>query len=273
MFQNTFTMNKTLIGKSYSFQRAVKRLAGAAVCSVLLISVACAHISGTVFCDANGNGTLDAGEAGIPGVKVTLCNQVKVTDANGFYFFSSSDLNTAGEECYPTWGAAPPYYVSVDVTSVTGSCNVRHCPTSVMVPSVPADNVNFCFVSQSPPSNPGTGTPGYWKNHPEAWPINSIILGGVTYTKAQAIAIMNLSTKSDKTLNMAEQLIAAKLNVLIGNDSTCIASTIASADAFLTIYPIGSKVTADSSAWQLGSPVHTTLDNYNNGLLCAPHRD
>ena len=36
---------------------------------------------------------------------------------------------------------------------------------------------------------------------------------------------------------------------------------------------MGSNVSGSSTAWQTGGPLHTTLDNYNNGQLCAPHRD
>ena len=39
---------------------------------------------------------------------------------------------------------------------------------------------------------PGTGTPGYWKNHPEAWPVDSVYVRGCTdYPQAEAIAAMN----------------------------------------------------------------------------------
>jgi hypothetical protein len=48
---------------------------------------------------------------------------------------------------------------------------------------------------------PGTGTPGYWKKHPEAWPVQNITVGGVTYTKAQAIAWLGKVGK-DKTTTM-----------------------------------------------------------------------
>ena len=60
---------------------------------------------------------------------------------------------------------------------------------------------------------PGTGTPGYWKNHPEAWPVDEITIGGVTYTKVEAIAIMNTPEKGDKTYTMFSALVAATLNV------------------------------------------------------------
>lgn len=126
----------------------------------------------------------------------------------------------------------------------------------------------------NPVDGPGTGTPGYWKNHPEAWPSGTIVLGGVTYTKAQAIAIMQTATKGDKTYNMAEHLIAAKLNVAVGNESSCIVEAIADADAFLALYPIGSGVKASSSAWvNVGSDIFNQLVAYNEGQLCAPHRN
>jgi hypothetical protein len=37
--------------------------------------------------------------------------------------------------------------------------------------------------------------------------------------------------------------------------------------------PAGSGVRASSDAWKIGEPLHRQMDNYNNGMLCAPHRD
>jgi hypothetical protein len=114
----------------------------------------------------------------------------------------------------------------------------------------------------------GTATLGYWKNHPNAWPVNTLVLGKITYTKAQLLAILKTPVKGDKTVALAHQLIAAKLNVhpSLRNQSYCIIDDIAAADALLSISPVGSK-----------SNVPTTLigvlDDYNNGRLCAPHRD
>jgi hypothetical protein len=120
---------------------------------------------------------------------------------------------------------------------------------------------------------PGTGTPGYWKNHPEAWPVDSIVIGGNSYTKAQAIAWMNTPVNGDKTKTMFAHLVCAKLNVLIGNAHDCIDATIASADAWMALHPVGSGVAGNSAAWTVGAPLANMLDAYNNGLLCAPHRD
>jgi hypothetical protein len=121
---------------------------------------------------------------------------------------------------------------------------------------------------------PGTGTPGYWMNHPEAWPVDTITIGGVTYSKGDAIGFIKAPVKGDKTLTMFPALVAAKLNVLIGNEDSCIAATIAAADGWMTTYgPVGSGVPANSDAWKEGEPFYWTLDQYNNGQLCAPGRD
>lgn len=120
---------------------------------------------------------------------------------------------------------------------------------------------------------PGTGTPGYWKNHPEAWPVEEITIGGVTYSQADAIAGIAAPVKGDKTYTLFAALVAAKLNVLIGNCDCCIADTIAQADAWMAMYLLGSGVAGSSDAWKCGEPLYCELDAYNNGLLCAPSRD
>lgn len=125
------------------------------------------------------------------------------------------------------------------------------------------------------PTNPGTGTQGYWKNHEEAWPVAQIVIGGVTYTRDQAISGMRSPTSRDVTYAMFQQLVAAKLNLMIGNQGNCISATITAADAWMAAHPLGSKVSGSSSAWtgsESGNSIMTTLDNYNNGRMCAPHR-
>jgi hypothetical protein len=130
------------------------------------------------------------------------------------------------------------------------------------------------FIEVVCPSGPGTGTPGYWKNHPNAWPVQVIRIGGINYTKAQAISIIKMGD-GDKSLTLFRALVCAKLNVLIGNDSSCIASTIVDADLWMSMYPPKSRVKAGgaTSPWRTGEPLYLKLDAYNNGLLCAPHRD
>jgi len=83
-------------------------------------------------------------------------------------------------------------------------------------------------------------TPGYWKNHPEAWPLMTLTLGSVSYNQAQLLAILNLPVVTDPTIILAHHLIAAKLNVANGADDS-INGAIANADNLLSMYPVGSN--------------------------------
>ena len=125
----------------------------------------------------------------------------------------------------------------------------------------------------------GTGTPGYWKNHPEAWPAEGVTVGGVLYkgpTIQTAIKLMG-KVGGDKTYSMFSALIAAKLNTMpsLNNDYSCVAGTIFDADAWMTVHPVGgpTPVKASSAAWQQAEDWHQRLDDFNNGKLCAHHRD
>jgi cysteine-rich repeat protein len=136
----------------------------------------------------------------------------------------------------------------------------------------------------------GTGTPGYWKNHPEAWPNDSIWVDGLEYTKAEAIFLMGKDgegQKGNKCLTMYRSIVAAKLNILNGCAGSCVLGTIASADEWMDIHCVDPsipmcldknetgclKVDGDSDAWKIGEPLYEFLDRYNNGLECDPSRD
>jgi uncharacterized repeat protein (TIGR01451 family) len=127
-------------------------------------------------------------------------------------------------------------------------------------------------TTPSKPKYVGARTQGYWKNHPQAWPVDEITIGGVLYTKDQAIEIMGTPDKGDKTYSMFRQLVAAMLNVMSGTDPTCITDTIDAANLWMAEYgPPGSGVRGNSQAWREGRPLKDRLDAYNNGLLCAFH--
>jgi hypothetical protein len=108
-------------------------------------------------------------------------------------------------------------------------------------------------------------------NHPETWCVETVELGCETYTQTEAIGIMRHSASQDKTYSLAQQLIAAKLNVACKRaNSTCIASAITAADNFLCAHPIGSGVTANSAAWQQIKSAYVALGKYNAEKNCAP---
>ena len=92
----------------------------------------------------------------------------------------------------------------------------------------------------------------------------------MTYTQAQAIAIMRHKSSHDKTYTLAQELIAAKLNIACKHaNSSCIASDIAAADAFLCAHPVGCGCVSPSD-WNTIKASHARLDKYKDGKLCAP---
>jgi hypothetical protein len=252
---------------------------------------ASAGICGTVFYDANSNGIQDAGETGIGGVSVTITytppeggDQVVIvvpTDSSGFYqsgFTPSGVTYTVSVQIPPNMAASPANNPATDDDHDSDGIP-DGLGNSVAHFFLPADDLNgdastdFGFTA-SAFSNPGTGTPGYWKNHPEAWPDPTITVGGVTYTVSEAIAILGTPVTKDKTYTMFASLVSAMLNVRIGNDSTCVGDAITAGQAWMAAYgPAGHGVAASSYAWKIGEPTHRLMDNYNNGMLCAPGRD
>jgi len=115
-----------------------------------------------------------------------------------------------------------------------------------------------------------TYTQGYWKNHPNAWPVTSLTLGTVSYTKAQLITILGTSVGGNGLISLAHQLIAAKLNIAQGADPSAAAAAIAAADALiggLVVPPIGAGYLDPSDT----SSLTQTLDDYNNGVIGPGH--
>lgn len=120
---------------------------------------------------------------------------------------------------------------------------------------------------------------GYWKNHPQAWPVTSLTLGTVTYTQAQLLAILQANpgagAKADASLVLADQLIAAKLNTANGSNPCPIQSTIATADALIDgrTIPIVPRVTPATAEGSQMISLAGMLDQYNSGGLtpgCSP---
>jgi hypothetical protein len=235
-------------------------------------------VCGFVFNDTNNNGFQDSGELGIEGAKVTLSDGTDTitldTGPDGtFAFLGLPDGAFTISVQIPQGTAPSPPNVGTDAFDSDGVPDTfgNSVATATRTDGF-AFSTDFGFHTL-PVQQPGTGTPGYWKNHPDAWPVGSITVGGVTYSKAAAIAWLGKVGK-DKTTTMFSSLVPAMLNVLVGNDGSCVKSTIDAANVWMAKYgPVGSNVAASSYAWSVGEPLHIQMDNYNNGQLCAPHRN
>jgi hypothetical protein len=124
--------------------------------------------------------------------------------------------------------------------------------------------------------------PGFWKSHPSVWPVNSLTLGTqirLAYTENKLLAILSTpigtGKMADASLLLADELIAAKLNLLNGSNPCPIDSTIEAADSLIgnQLIPITPKITPSSALGQQMIALAATLAHYNNGLLtpgCTP---
>jgi WD40 repeat protein len=235
-----------------------------------------------VWHDTNNNGLQDWDEVGFQGAVVTLRYPdgslvVTGTYENGYYAFYDlcPGTYTVMVQIPPGTQPSPANQGGDDWADSDGVADgLGNSVAEVTLSDESPSNFAVDFGFWTPPvQQPGTATPGYWKNHPEAWPVEAVVVGGVTYSKSQALDWLWRSGP-DKTLTMFASLLSAKLNVLAGNDQSCVASTIEAADAWMATYgPVGSLVRASSYAWKVGEPLHRLMDNYNNGMLCAPERD
>ena len=110
---------------------------------------------------------------------------------------------------------------------------------------------------------------GFWKNHPERWPVAELSLGSEVYTARELINILKTRVKGDASIALAYQLIAAKLNLANGSrNPSSVIPTVREMDALLS--SIGGRIplrvrsrTSDGQAMHAGAWV---LDDYNNGV-------
>lgn len=115
-----------------------------------------------------------------------------------------------------------------------------------------------------PPSRDCVFTQGYWKNHPSAWPVSSVKLGNVIYTKTQLLQIFNRPAAGNGLISLAHQLIAVKLNIASGAVAPPVTlAAVAAADAMignLVIPPIGGGYLSPATT----SHLNDTLEGFNS---------
>lgn len=179
----------------------------------------------------------------------------------------------------PSATATPSSTVTPSVTptttpSVTPSVTPSPSPTPSVTPSVTPTPSATPTVTPTPSATPSGCVFGfgYWKNHPQAWPVTELQLGNVTYTQDQLLSIMDEPVHGNGLVSLAHHLITAKLNVANGADPSCIQQTIADADALigdLVVPPVGDGYLAPRDV----NALKDILEDYNEGHLCAPSCD
>lgn len=131
-------------------------------------------IGDLVWNDLNDDGIQDAGEPGIPGVTVNLYDESAIliatttTDSNGFYLFEDLCINCytveVDESTLPDGMIQTPTMVGDD-RSIDNNVN----PSQVCLTIDNQENltIDFGYVNESIEFS--GCTPGYWKNHLDAW--------------------------------------------------------------------------------------------------------
>ena len=113
-------------------------------------------------------------------------------------------------------------------------------------------------------------SPGYWKNHPDEWPISEMWIGADILEKPALLNILNNckvdgapANSDDMSMKLAKFLIAVKLNLAAGSDPMDIGAVVVAADEFLLYdYPPG--VCPKGKSKELSRQLKNTLEQYIN---------
>ena len=158
----------------------------------------------------------------------------------------------------------------------TATATATHTPTATPTATATATHTPTATptstATPTPTSTPGgcTFTQGYWKNHPNQWPVTHLQLGNNTYNQRQLLSILYNPVVSNGLVSLAHQEIATKLNIANGADSSCIQQILAAADSLignLIVPPVGDGFLPSAEV----SGYVTGLTRYNEGYLCSPH--
>jgi hypothetical protein len=156
------------------------------------------------------------------------------------------------------------FWYANEYLTQTGPPPVHTRIASLSFPACTMRDTNKCLLGQ-----------GFWKNHPNAWPVSSLTLGSQTYTQAEMLSLFDTPVRGDASLILAEQLIAAKLNIANGSNPQRISATITDADRLLSGFTgkLPYHVLPSSGTGQAMVDAARVLQSYNNGELtpnCTP---
>ena len=78
----------------------------------------------------------------------------------------------------------------------------------------------------------------FWRNNVSSWPVTSLVLGSQTYSQTRLTDLLHAEDPDhpDVSVDMADPLIADKLNISYGTNSSAVGSAIVSADSLLRTF-------------------------------------
>lgn len=113
-----------------------------------------------------------------------------------------------------------------------------------------------------------TGTVGYWSNH--EWDA-TLILGDRSYDEAELREILGLAPAGDVSIQVARQLISAKLAGVYGADLSAAQAAIDAADQWLIDNDDGDGIPLGVSSDAEANDLIGDLDGYNQGFIGPDH--
>jgi len=186
----------------------------------------------------------------------TLYGEAFATRGNAASGFQAGD----GEDNLKDWA------IRTSVAGNSGDASFTITPTAR--PLVDLELAKACRVETAPDGGICPRTPGYWKNHPGAWPVETLVVGGVEYTKGELLNLLDTLTPEgeraawDPSVKLAKFVVATKLSLLAGAEPGDIADTVALADTFLQSWPPGSCPSGDAA--ETAEELKDRLDTYLN---------
>ncbi|HZD55106.1 MAG TPA: hypothetical protein VE136_00160 [Anaerolineales bacterium] len=142
-------------------------------------------------------------------------------------------------------------------------------PTQEMAQAASLTSTPFPTVTNPPASNLSptpekncTYPATYWKDHPEAWLAENILIGELTYTKEDAISILETDTE-DVPTNVLKQLFATILNILKGADASRIENSVVTTIDWLGQHSPDSQLSETDQLTGMG--LIDVLEKYNGG--------
>jgi len=272
---------------------AVAMLMAAGVFAAPAAAWACRlNVGDRVWNDANRNGVQDAGESGINGVRVTISPGFYANRLDPNSYVDSVVTHTGPQDFGDGYFTFVPvdcdvtYTLAVDLSTVpegmlatavgagadqtVDSDNPQG--TDVLLPVTGFDygNSTIDFGFYAPAPSVGVGTWQYWKHSPEPWPVKHLIIGNVRYSKHDVLQLLR-KAHGEKTITMFRNLVAAKLNILSGAESSCITDDVTAGDNWMMTFSRARRgVNKHGAAWRAGKPIVEQLRDYNRGQLCAP---
>jgi hypothetical protein len=107
-----------------------------------------------------------------------------------------------------------------------------------------------------------TYSAGFWKNHPEVWPVENIVMGGVIVDLESGLELLATPIESEHDRILSKQLLATKLNALLGAETIAVSEVLAQAVKWLTIFNDGGKPERETAI-----SLAETLDAFNRGQI------